>query len=47
MRYIDLHTHSSASDGSDSPRVLVEKAAAASLAAIAVTDHDSVGGVAV
>lgn len=46
MRYIDLHTHSSASDGSESPRALVEKAAAASLAAIAVTDHDSVAGVA-
>ena len=46
MKYIDLHTHSSVSDGSDSPRALVEKAAAAALAAIAVTDHDSVGGVA-
>ena len=45
MRYIDLHAHSCASDGSDSPRALVEKAAAAGLAAIAVTDHDSVGGV--
>jgi len=46
MRYIDLHVHSSASDGSESPRTLVERAAAAGLAAISVTDHDSVGGVA-
>ena len=46
MKYIDLHTHSGASDGSDSPRQLVEKAAAAGLAAIAVTDHDCVAGLA-
>ena len=46
MKYIDLHVHSNASDGSDSPRALVERAAAAQLAAIAVTDHDCVGGLA-
>ena len=46
MRYIDLHVHSTASDGTDSPASLVEQAAKLGLAAIAVTDHDSVGGVA-
>jgi len=44
MRFIDLHCHSTASDGSDEPAELVRKAAAADLAAIAVTDHDSLAG---
>lgn len=42
--FVDLHTHSSASDGSDSPAELVKKAAEAGLAAVAVTDHDTVSG---
>jgi predicted metal-dependent phosphoesterase TrpH len=42
--YIDLHTHSSASDGSDSPGELVRKAAALGLAAVALTDHDTLAG---
>lgn len=42
--FIDLHTHSSASDGSDSPEELVRKAAAKGLAAVALTDHDSMDG---
>ncbi len=41
---VDLHTHTSASDGADSPAELVAKAKAAGLAAIAVTDHDTVSG---
>jgi predicted metal-dependent phosphoesterase TrpH len=41
---IDLHTHTTVSDGGDSPRELVEKAAAAGLTAIAVTDHDNDAG---
>ncbi|WP_446423834.1 PHP domain-containing protein [Mailhella sp.] len=41
---IDLHTHSSASDGSDSPRDVVRKAAAAGLNVIALTDHDTLDG---
>lgn len=45
-RYIDLHTHSLASDGSDSPEQLAGKAAAAGLAAFALTDHDTVAGLA-
>ncbi|MDQ4094707.1 MAG: PHP domain-containing protein, partial [Actinomycetota bacterium] len=41
---IDLHTHTTVSDGGDSPRELVEKAVAAGLDAIAVTDHDNDSG---
>jgi len=43
-RIIDLHTHSRASDGSDSPAALVRRAAAKGLAAIALTDHDTLAG---
>lgn len=43
-RLVDLHTHTWISDGSDSPSDLVKKAALARLAAIAVTDHDTVAG---
>ncbi|MEA2461664.1 MAG: 3,5-nucleoside bisphosphate phosphatase [Actinomycetota bacterium] len=41
---IDLHTHSTVSDGGDSPQELVEKAVAAGLSAIALTDHDNDAG---
>lgn len=41
---IDLHTHSSVSDGTDSPAELVGKAAAAGLDVIAITDHDTTAG---
>ncbi len=41
---IDLHTHSTASDGSLSPRELMIHAKKAGLAAIALTDHDTVAG---
>jgi predicted metal-dependent phosphoesterase TrpH len=41
---IDLHTHSTASDGTDSPSRLIATAAAAGLDVVAVTDHDSTGG---
>ena len=40
----DLHTHSSASDGSDSPTELVRKADDLRLGGIALTDHDSLDG---
>lgn len=43
-RFIDLHTHTTASDGSDSPTALVRKAAALRLAAVAITDHDTLAG---
>lgn len=42
---IDLHCHTTASDGSLSPSALVKKAAGLGLAAIAVTDHDTIDGV--
>lgn len=41
---IDLHTHSTASDGTDSPAELVRNAEAAGLDVVALTDHDTVGG---
>ena len=44
MTFIDLHTHSTASDGTDSPTELVRKAAQAHLAVLALTDHDTLAG---
>jgi len=44
-KYADLHTHTKASDGMESPAANVRLAAAAGLAAVAVTDHDTVAGV--
>lgn len=41
---IDLHTHSSASDGTDSPAGLVAAAVTAGLDVVAITDHDSTDG---
>ncbi|MEV4441297.1 PHP domain-containing protein [Streptomyces sp. NPDC049577] len=41
---IDLHTHSTASDGTDTPAELVRNAAAAGLDVVALTDHDGTGG---
>lgn len=41
---IDLHAHTTVSDGGDSPTELVDKAAAAGIAALAVTDHDNDAG---
>jgi 3',5'-nucleoside bisphosphate phosphatase len=42
---VDLHVHSRASDGTDTPRRVVELAASAGLTAIALTDHDTLDGV--
>jgi hypothetical protein len=44
MNRIDLHTHSTYSDGSLSPRELVQLAKERKLRAIALTDHDTVAG---
>ena len=44
MKYIDLHIHSAVSDGTDSPAQIVQKAAELGLAAVAITDHDTVAG---
>ena len=41
---IDLHTHSSASDGTDTPGDLVRAAKAAGLDVVALTDHDAMSG---
>ena len=41
---IDLHIHSTASDGTDSPSAIVHKAAELGLDAIALTDHDTLDG---
>lgn len=43
---VDLHAHTSASDGSNDATTLVELAARAGLEVLAVTDHDTVDGVA-
>jgi 3',5'-nucleoside bisphosphate phosphatase len=42
---IDLHTHSNYSDGTDSPAELINKALAAGVTTIALTDHDSIAGI--
>jgi len=42
--YVDLHTHTTYSDGILSPAQLLEKARVAGLSAISITDHDSVDG---
>lgn len=44
-KIIDLHTHSTCSDGSMTPTQLVKHAAENGIAAIALTDHDTVSGV--
>ncbi|GIT79537.1 metal-dependent phosphoesterase [Leifsonia sp. LS1] len=41
---VDLHTHSSVSDGTETPAELVRAAAAAGLGTVALTDHDSTAG---
>ena len=43
-RLIDLHTHSTASDGTTEPDELVRQAAESGLAVVALTDHDTTGG---
>jgi predicted metal-dependent phosphoesterase TrpH len=41
---IDLHTHTTASDGTDSPFALVKKALATGVTILGITDHDSTAG---
>lgn len=45
-RFADLHTHSTASDGTLSPAEVIARAAEANLAAVALTDHDTTAGLA-
>lgn len=42
---IDLHSHSTASDGTLSPAQLVQKAAEAGISTLALTDHDCIAGI--
>lgn len=42
---VDLHTHSTASDGSESPSALVDKAVGLGLSMLALTDHDTLEGI--
>lgn len=42
---IDLHTHTNASDGTLSPQELVRRACELNISAVAITDHDGIGGV--
>lgn len=44
--FVDLHAHSTASDGSRAPADVVREAKRIGLAAIAITDHDTVAGIA-
>ena len=46
MGKVDLHLHSTASDGRFTPAEIVQQAAEQGLNVIAITDHDSVGGIA-
>lgn len=41
---VDLHTHSTASDGTDPPATVMRRAAEAGLDVVALTDHDTVAG---
>ena len=45
MNYIDLHVHSTYSDGTCTPKELIELAAERSLTYIALTDHDTTEGI--
>ena len=44
-KLVDLHTHSTASDGTLPPERVIEAAARCGLAALALTDHDTIDGV--
>lgn len=45
VKTIDLHVHSTASDGGLAPEAVVKRACGAGLVAIALTDHDTLGGI--
>lgn len=44
-KYVDLHVHTTASDGTYEPCELVEYASKKNLSAIAITDHDCISGI--
>jgi predicted metal-dependent phosphoesterase TrpH len=41
---IDLHTHTTSSDGTDTPHALVNKALSSGITVLGLTDHDSTSG---
>ena len=41
---IDLHTHTTCSDGTDTPRELINKALSQGINVLAITDHDTTSG---
>jgi 3',5'-nucleoside bisphosphate phosphatase len=45
LNIIDLHTHSTCSDGTDTPEELLRKSQEVGLDALALTDHDTVAGI--
>ncbi len=45
QRIVDLHTHTTESDGSFTPEELMTEASRKGLSAIAITDHDSISGI--
>lgn len=44
MKQIDLHTHTTCSDGSKTPKELIDYALTKGLGIIAITDHDTISG---
>ena len=46
MAYVDLHCHSTASDGTLAPAEVVRLAKESGLVGLALTDHDTIGGIA-
>lgn len=44
LTFCDLHTHSTFSDGTDTPAELIKKAEQAKLGAVALTDHNTISG---
>ena len=46
IKKIDLHTHSTASDGTFTPSEVAHKAHKTGLSAVALTDHDTINGLA-
>ena len=45
MNYVDMHTHTTASDGTFTPRELIDYTLKKNLRGIAITDHDTVNGI--
>lgn len=45
-RWVDLHLHTNFSDGADAPKAVAGRAADLGASAIAITDHDTLGGLA-